>query len=157
MFQNSEPSASFSCLFRSEYKWILYLTTMYVYCVYPAMSKKSENLSDLNKYGIYICKALFDYITHTPTCSNDIKFDFICCVYLWFVSLSIIFLFRMCVSLWSLSFGHYLSFFDLRILITSLLSPNPSSNNITAKKLKNKILLWICIKSNVMGASNHFQ
>ena len=22
---------------------------MYVYCVYPAMSKKSENLSDLNK------------------------------------------------------------------------------------------------------------
>jgi hypothetical protein len=47
--QNSEPSASFSGLFRSEYKWILYLTTMYVYCIYPAMSKKSENLSDLNK------------------------------------------------------------------------------------------------------------
>jgi hypothetical protein len=41
---------SFSGLFfRSEYKWILYLTTMYVYCVYPAMSKKSENWSDLNK------------------------------------------------------------------------------------------------------------
>ena len=38
--QNSESSASFSCLFRSEYKWILYLTTIYVYCVYPAMSKK---------------------------------------------------------------------------------------------------------------------
>ena len=47
--QNSEPSASFSGLFRSEYKWILYLSTMYVYCVYPAMLKKSENLSDLNK------------------------------------------------------------------------------------------------------------
>jgi hypothetical protein len=47
--QNSEPSASFSGPFRSEYKWILYLTTMYVYCVYPAKSKKSENLSDLNK------------------------------------------------------------------------------------------------------------
>ena len=46
--QNIEPSASFLGLFRSEYKWILYLTTMYVYCVYPAMSKKSENLSDLN-------------------------------------------------------------------------------------------------------------
>jgi hypothetical protein len=46
---NSEPLASFSGLFRSKYKWILYLTTMYVYCVYPAMSKKSENLSDLNK------------------------------------------------------------------------------------------------------------
>jgi hypothetical protein len=47
--QNSEPLASFSGLFRSEYKYILYLTTMYVYCVYPAMSKKSENLSDLDK------------------------------------------------------------------------------------------------------------
>ena len=47
--QNSEPWANFSGLFRSEYKWTLYLTTMYVYCVYPAMSKKSENLSDLNK------------------------------------------------------------------------------------------------------------
>jgi hypothetical protein len=47
--QNSESLASFSCLFRSEYKWILYLTTMYVFCVYPAMSKKSENLSDLSK------------------------------------------------------------------------------------------------------------
>jgi hypothetical protein len=47
--QNSEPMASFSGLFRSQYKWILYLTTMYVYCVYPAMSKKSENLSELNK------------------------------------------------------------------------------------------------------------
>jgi hypothetical protein len=47
--QNSESSASFSGLFRSEYKWILHLTTMYVYCVSPAMSKKSENLSDLNK------------------------------------------------------------------------------------------------------------
>ena len=47
--QNSEPLASFSDLFRSEYKWILYLTTMYVYCVYPAMSNESENLSDLDK------------------------------------------------------------------------------------------------------------
>ena len=47
--QNSEPLASFSCLFRSEYKCFLYLTTMYVFCVYPAMSKMSENLSDLNK------------------------------------------------------------------------------------------------------------
>ena len=48
-------------------------------------------------YGIYICKTLFDYITHTPTCSNDIKFDFICCAYLWFVSLSILSLFRMII------------------------------------------------------------
>ena len=49
--QNSETSASFSGLFRSEHKWILYVTTMYAFCVYPAMSKKSENLSDLNKKG----------------------------------------------------------------------------------------------------------
>jgi hypothetical protein len=47
--QISESSASFSGLFRSEYKWILYSTTMYVLCVYPAMSKKSEKLSYLNK------------------------------------------------------------------------------------------------------------
>jgi hypothetical protein len=47
--QNSEPSSSFSGLFRSEYKWILHLSTMYVCCVYPAMSKKSENLLDLDK------------------------------------------------------------------------------------------------------------
>ena len=53
--QNSEPLASFLGLFRSEYKLILYLTTMYVYCVYPAMSKKSENLSDLNKKDINKC------------------------------------------------------------------------------------------------------
>jgi hypothetical protein len=46
--QNSETLGSFSGLFCSEYKWILYLKTMYVYCVYPAMSKKLENLSDLN-------------------------------------------------------------------------------------------------------------
>ena len=57
--QNSEPLASFSGLFRSEYKWILYLTTMYVYCVYPAMSKKSENLSDLNKKEFKIVILLF--------------------------------------------------------------------------------------------------
>jgi hypothetical protein len=31
--QISEPSASFSCLLRSEYKWILYLPTMYVMCL----------------------------------------------------------------------------------------------------------------------------
>jgi hypothetical protein len=69
--QNSEPSASFSCLFRSEYTLILYLTTMYVFCVYPAMSKKSENLSDLDKKDrnkrhsspfINVVKGVFLYI-----------------------------------------------------------------------------------------------
>jgi hypothetical protein len=49
--QNSKPSASFSGLFRSKYKWILYLTTMYVFCVYPAMSKKSENLVRFRQKG----------------------------------------------------------------------------------------------------------
>jgi hypothetical protein len=49
--QNSEPSTSFSCLFRSEYKWILYLTTMYVYCVYPAMSKKVGKLVRFKQKG----------------------------------------------------------------------------------------------------------
>jgi hypothetical protein len=32
----------FYSLFRSECKLIVYLTTMYVYCVYPDLSKKSE-------------------------------------------------------------------------------------------------------------------
>jgi hypothetical protein len=49
--QNGEPSASFSGLFRSEYKWILYLTTMYVYCVYPAMSKKVRKLVRFKQKG----------------------------------------------------------------------------------------------------------
>ena len=47
--KQAEQKARYSSLFRSEYKRILYLMTMYVYCVYPAMSKKPENLSDLNK------------------------------------------------------------------------------------------------------------
>ena len=49
--QNSEPLASFSGLFRSEYKWILYLTAMYVYCVYPAMSKKVGKLVRFKQKG----------------------------------------------------------------------------------------------------------
>ena len=49
--QNSEHLASFSGLFRSEYKWILYITTMYVYCVYPAMSKKVGKLVRFKQKG----------------------------------------------------------------------------------------------------------
>jgi hypothetical protein len=49
--QNSEHLASFSGLFCSEYKWILYLTTMYVYCVYPAMSKKVRKLVRFKQKG----------------------------------------------------------------------------------------------------------
>jgi len=40
--KKSELEASFSGLLFSEYKWILYLTTMYIYCVYPAMSKNPK-------------------------------------------------------------------------------------------------------------------
>ena len=40
----SEPFASFSSLFHSECNIISYLTTMYVYCVYPAMSKSTNQL-----------------------------------------------------------------------------------------------------------------
>ena len=71
--QNSEPLASFSGLFRSEYKWILYLTTMYVYCVYPAMSKKSENLSDLYIDFIDFQTCMNIYMTYHidfQTCMN---------------------------------------------------------------------------------------
>jgi hypothetical protein len=49
--QNSEHLASFSGLFRSEYKLILYLTTMYLYCVYPAMSKKVGKLVRFKQNG----------------------------------------------------------------------------------------------------------
>jgi hypothetical protein len=69
--QNSEPLASFSGLFRIEYKWIWYLTITYVYCVYPAMSKKSENLSDLNKknrnkrHFINVVKGVFFVVRFT--------------------------------------------------------------------------------------------
>ena len=59
--QNSEPLASFSGLFRSEYKWILHLTTMYIYCVYPAISK---NVVLIVLYGV-IC----DERTYTVTVS----------------------------------------------------------------------------------------
>ena len=40
--------ASLSSLFRSECKSMLYLTTMYVYCVYPAISKSPKTLAKLS-------------------------------------------------------------------------------------------------------------
>jgi hypothetical protein len=40
---------SFSSLFRSECKLILFLTTMYVYCVYPAISKGPKQLPNCLK------------------------------------------------------------------------------------------------------------
>ena len=41
----SEPLGNFSSLFRRECNLILYLTTMYMYCVYPAISKSPKQLS----------------------------------------------------------------------------------------------------------------
>jgi hypothetical protein len=40
---------SLSQVYSFQIVFHLYITTMYVYCVYHAMSKKPENLSDLNK------------------------------------------------------------------------------------------------------------
>jgi len=42
-----EPLASFSSLFRSECKLILHLMTMYVYCVYSAISKSPKTSAKL--------------------------------------------------------------------------------------------------------------
>jgi hypothetical protein len=39
----------FSRLFRSECKLIIYLTTTYVYCVYPAISKTPKQLPNCLK------------------------------------------------------------------------------------------------------------
>ena len=50
--QKQVEQRAFGELFRpvsQRVQRILYLTTMYIFCVYPAMSKKSENLSDLDK------------------------------------------------------------------------------------------------------------
>ena len=47
--QKSEPSTSFSSLFHSECKLIVYLTTMYVCCVYPAISKSPKQLPNCLK------------------------------------------------------------------------------------------------------------
>ena len=50
--QKQAEQRAFGELFRPVSQRVpmnLYLTTMYVFCVYPAMSKKSENLSDLDK------------------------------------------------------------------------------------------------------------
>ena len=45
----SDSLAIFSSLFHSECKFILYLTTMYVYCVYTAISKSPQQLSNCLK------------------------------------------------------------------------------------------------------------
>ena len=45
----TDRRASFSSLSRSECKLILYSTTMYVYCVYPAISKSPKQLPNFLK------------------------------------------------------------------------------------------------------------
>ena len=47
--QKIEPLTSFSSLFRSECKLFLYLTTMYVYCVYPGISKSPKHMPNCLK------------------------------------------------------------------------------------------------------------
>ena len=77
--------SSFSSRFRSECKLILYLATMYLYCVYPAISKSPKQLPNCLKiaetsvilivsrassvtsaYGIYYCFFLSLDITEVP-------------------------------------------------------------------------------------------
>jgi hypothetical protein len=41
--------SSFSYLFRSEWKWIIYFPTIYVYCIYRGMSKAPKQLSNCLK------------------------------------------------------------------------------------------------------------
>jgi len=48
--------ANFSSLFRNECKWIINFTTMYVYCVYPAMSKSSKTTTRLSKKSRNMCR-----------------------------------------------------------------------------------------------------
>ena len=45
----SEPLVRFSGLFRSECKLILYLKTLYIYCIYPAISKSPNHPSNCLK------------------------------------------------------------------------------------------------------------
>ena len=79
------PLVIFSSLFRSECKLILYLTTMYVYCVYPAISKSSKQLPNCLKITetsvvliIFIC-VICDVRTYTVTvsfcCSTWIRYQ----------------------------------------------------------------------------------
>jgi hypothetical protein len=84
--QNSEPLASFSVLFRSEYKWILYLTTMYVYCVYVDHAEDTlDNIYErrgMTLVSVLFCLNLTSFLTfltlqdkhNIRTLSLNIKF-----------------------------------------------------------------------------------
>jgi hypothetical protein len=68
-------SASFSGKFRGECKLILYLPTLYLYCVYPTMSKCSKQLPSCMKiaetsvvlivFNEVLCEVLFSYRNST--------------------------------------------------------------------------------------------
>jgi hypothetical protein len=54
---------SFSYLFRSEWKWILYFPTIYVYCIYRGMSKAPKKLSnDLKRTETSVDLIVFDCV-----------------------------------------------------------------------------------------------
>ena len=58
IMKKSEHLASFSFLFQGEYKSILYLPTMYLYCVYIAMSCMQTMLNTHKKarnVGLFDC------------------------------------------------------------------------------------------------------
>jgi len=65
-------NGSFSSLFRSECKLILYSTTMYVYCVYPAVSKIPTQLTKLSETSIVLIVfngVIYDVSAYTVTVS----------------------------------------------------------------------------------------
>jgi hypothetical protein len=56
---------SFSYLFRSEWKWIIYFPTMYVYCIYRVISKSSKKLSNcLKRAETSVVLIVFDCVLY---------------------------------------------------------------------------------------------
>jgi hypothetical protein len=43
------PLSNFSVLFHSEWKFIIYFLIMYIYCVYPAITKSPKQLTNCLK------------------------------------------------------------------------------------------------------------
>ena len=56
---------SFSYLFRSEWKWIIYFPTMYVYCIYRVISKAAKKLSNcLKRAETSVVLIVFDCVLY---------------------------------------------------------------------------------------------
>ena len=70
-FRNMFKSlASFSSLFRSECILILYLTTMYVYCVNPAKSERLKQTDKLSETRVVLIVFLW---CHLGNCKDTIQ------------------------------------------------------------------------------------